>query len=117
MDRILPDNFKINLDPNQKEIATEKIKRLTWDEIIEYDISEAPHSSDLRTLLFSQFNVKLKRPMGGTLLRWLLNNRAGNFDPGDLNHIAILQLLIEIESNLIKSRNKHSDDLMFVLTR
>lgn len=117
LDSLLPDQFKVNLDPRLSKLEPRPLKRLTWDEIIEYDISEAPHSNDLRTLLFSQFKVEIKNPMGGTLLRWLLNNRAGNFDETDVNHVAMLQLLTFIEEQLISSKSIASDDLLFVLSR
>lgn len=42
------------------------------------DLSESIRSSDLRTLLFSTFPVVEIKPMGGTLLRWLLQYRAGD---------------------------------------
>lgn len=117
LDLILPDSLKINLDPSLPNPVSMPIKRLTWDEIIKYDISEAPHSSDLRNLLFSQFQVLLKRPMGGTLLRWLFNNRAGNFDEMNEEHVAILRLLGFIEKSLIDNKVIQSDDLMFVLKK
>jgi hypothetical protein len=49
------------------------------DEMKPADPSEAPRSSDLRSLPFSTFPVHEVSPMGGTLLRPLLANRAGNF--------------------------------------
>ena len=53
--------------------------------------------------------------MGGTLLRWLLQNRAGNFDPDDSSDLCIVQLLQIIERKLIENREIRSDDLFFVL--
>jgi SAM-dependent methyltransferase len=94
--------------------------RLGYDTIAEVrqaDASESVHSSDLRTLLFSSFPVLEMRPMGGTLLRWLLRNRAGNFDPQNGAHLAILRLLQVIERELIALRRIRSDDLFFVLAK
>ncbi|MGQ9367200.1 class I SAM-dependent methyltransferase [Azospirillum sp. A39] len=79
------------------------------------DPSEAVRSSDLRTLLFATFPVVEIAERGGTLLRWLLQNRAGNFRADDPNHRAILTLLQFIERELIAARRIRSDDLFFVL--
>jgi SAM-dependent methyltransferase len=117
LDLMLPDSLKINLDPSLTNQVSMAIKRLSWDEIVSYDISEAPHSSDLRNLLFSQFHVVLKRPMGGTLLRWLFNNRAGNFDEANEEHLSILRLLSFVEASFIENKIIQSDDLMFVLRK
>jgi SAM-dependent methyltransferase len=87
----------------------------TIETVREADPSESVRSSDLRTLLFSTFPVIEIKPMGGTLLRWLLQNRAGNFDPQNLDHLAIVRLLQFIERELIALRRIKSDDLFFVL--
>ena len=79
------------------------------------DISESVRSSDLRTLLFSNFPVLDIKPMGGTLLRWLLQYRAGNFMDSNPDHVAICRLLQIIEREMIASRKIRSDDLFFVL--
>jgi SAM-dependent methyltransferase len=81
----------------------------------EADISEAVRSSDLRTLLFSSFPVIDIKPMGGTLLRWLFQYRAGNFRHDNPDHVAIAKLLQVIERELIQCRRIRSDDLFFVL--
>jgi len=54
----------------------------TISEVRSADISEAVRSSDLRTLLFSNFPGIEIKPMGGTILRWLFQHRAGNFKMG-----------------------------------
>jgi SAM-dependent methyltransferase len=79
------------------------------------DVSESVRSSDLRTLLFSNFPVIDMKPMGGTLLRWLLQYRAGNFLATNPDHVAIVRLLQLIEREMIASRKIRSDDLFFVL--
>ena len=83
----------------------------------DHDISESIRSSDLRTLLFSTFPIIEIKPMGGTLLRWLLQNRAGNFNPENPDHVTIVRLLQFIEREMILLRRIKSDDLFFVLKR
>ena len=80
-----------------------------------WDVTEAPRSSDLRSLLFATFPVVDRLPMGGTLLRHLLANRAGNYTSEA--DFAILKLLMIIERELITARRIFSDDLYFVLRR
>jgi ubiquinone/menaquinone biosynthesis C-methylase UbiE len=87
----------------------------TFETVRTIDPSESVRSSDLRTLLFSNFPVIDIKPMGGTLLRWLLQNRAGNFSPNNPNHVTIVRLLQFIERELIASHRIKSDDLFFVL--
>ncbi|MCC2641903.1 MAG: SAM-dependent methyltransferase [Nitrospira sp.] len=111
---VLPEHFRRDL----RSVAGEVTKRFVTDSIRtvrETDISESIRSSDLRTLLFSSFPVIDQKPMGGTLLRWLLQYRAGNFRHDNPDHIAIIRLLQVIERELILSRRIKSDDLFFVL--
>ena len=81
------------------------------------DPSESPRSSDLRTLLLASFPIVEVKPMGGTLLRWLLQYRAGNFRHDDPAHVAIARLLQFIEGNMIATGQIRSDDLFFALGR
>jgi hypothetical protein len=60
---------------------------------------------------FDEVEVK---PMGGTLLRWLLQYRAGNFDHHSLEHRSIASLLQAYERDMIGSGVIPSDDLFFV---
>ena len=87
----------------------------TLDEVRRADPSESVRSSDLRTLLLSGFDIVDIKPMGGTLLRWLLQYRAGNFRHDDPDHVAIARLLQTIERQMIERGQIRSDDLFFVL--
>ncbi|MEM6795509.1 MAG: class I SAM-dependent methyltransferase [Acidobacteriota bacterium] len=110
----LPPHLRHNLASDQVD---EVFHRATIEEVRSADPSESPRSSDLRTLLFSSFPVREKRPMGGTLLRWLLQYRAGNFDPSSASDLCIVQLLQFIERTLIENHQLRSDDLFFVLEK
>ncbi len=79
------------------------------------DPSESPRSSDLRTLLLANFPILEVKPMGGTLLRWLLQYRAGNFRADNPGHVAIARLLQFIEGDMIATGQIRSDDLFFAL--
>ena len=81
------------------------------------DPSESVRSSDLRALLFASFPIVELKPMGGTLLRWLLQYRAGNFQGTNPEHVAMIRLLQIIEQTLIETRRIQSDDMFFVLSR
>ena len=110
----LPPRLRRNL-ASEDGVIDERLERPTIVEVRTADESESVRSSDLRTLLFSNFPVLDLKPMGGTLLRWLLQNRAGNFDPEDASDLCILQLLQIIERKLIENREIRSDDLFFAL--
>ena len=108
----LPPHLRRNLESGEIE---DIFHRATIDDVRRADPSESPRSSDLRTLLFSTFPIREMRPMGGTILRWLLQYRAGNFDPENPSDLAILDLLRFIERTLIERQLLRSDDLFFVL--
>lgn len=113
---ILPPSLRRDLrDPHGK--VQEKFVAPTIKEVRDADLSEAVRSSDLRTLLFANFIVQDIRPMGGTLLRWLLQYRAGNFRHDIPEHVTIIKLLQYIEKELITQQKIKSDDLFFVLNR
>jgi SAM-dependent methyltransferase len=113
---LLPDELKRDLRFEDRRIHS-TFPIATINEVATADISESVRSSDLRTLLFSNFPVVDIRPMGGTILRWLLQNRAGNFKAADANHVSIVRLLQFIERVLIENRAVRSDDLFFVLRK
>ncbi len=111
---VLPPHLRRNL-ASEDGVIEEAMHRPTIDEVRSADASESIRSSDLRALLFSNFPIIDLKPMGGTLLRWLLQNRAGNFDPEDSSDLCIIQLLQIIERKLIENREIRSDDFFFVL--
>lgn len=116
LDSILPDELKRDLryehGPVNPEFQFPSVR-----EVREADMSESVHSSDLRTLLFSNFDVVEIKPMGGTLLRWLFQYRAGNFRHENPTHLAIARLLQMIERTYIENKIIKSDDLFFVLKK
>jgi SAM-dependent methyltransferase len=99
----LPPDIRKDLRSAETPIA-EKFSYDTIDVVKAADPSESVRSSDLRTLLFSSFPVVEVKPMGGTILRWLLQYRAGNFDEANPDHRCIVKLLQVIERELIESR-------------
>ncbi len=111
---VLPPHLRRNL-ASDDGVIEETLHRPTIAEVRDADPSESVRSSDLRTLLFSSFPILDMKPMGGTLLRWLLQDRAGNFDPQNSSDLCIIQLLQIIEKKLIENREIRSDDLFFVL--
>lgn len=109
----LPPNLRRNL-AGAGEVE-DRLRIPTIEAVACWDRTEAPRSADLRSMLFSAFDVLEVLPMGGTLLRTLLADRAGNFmSESDL---AILNLLMLIERTMIEARAINSDDLYFVLRR
>lgn len=112
---LMPPELRRNL--SKGGIVEHEFLPPTISEVRVADISESIRSSDLRTLLLANFPVVELKPMGGTLLRWLLQYRAGNFIHDNPCHVAIARLLQTIEANLIISKQIRSDDLFFVLSR
>lgn len=110
LDRMLPDELRVNL-------KTGKLGAVSYASLddMRYDPSESARSADLRVMLFANFPVIELKPMGGTLLRWLLQYRAGNFDRANPYHRSIAALLIRTERDLIARGAIQSDDLFFVV--
>lgn len=80
-----------------------------------HDPSEAPRSADIRGMLFSLFPVVETRPLGGTLLRPILTQRAGNFvTEADATIIRLMQIIEELA---ITTSAVPSDDMFFVLAK
>ena len=109
----LPERLRANLAA--EGVIDETFSVPTIAECRSGDPSEAPRSSDLRALLFATFPVIEVLPMGGTLLRPLLGNRAGNFQTDE--DLCILRLISILERELIRGRVITSDFLYFVLGR
>ncbi len=106
----LPMRLRRNLVTDQIDDVFQPISPF---DIAAHDPTEAPRSSDIRSLLFSLFPVVETRPMGGTILRPLLTLRAGNFvSESDATIIRLMQI---IEAQAITASVVPSDDLFFVL--
>ncbi|WP_046864952.1 class I SAM-dependent methyltransferase [Microvirga massiliensis] len=116
LDAILPDELKHDLRFESCHVNP-SFHYATIEEVRNADVSESVRSSDLRTLLFANFPIVEIKPMGGTLLRWLLQYRAGNFNPDNPCHMSIARLLQVIERNHIEKGTIRSDDLFFVLRK
>ncbi len=112
---LLPPELRRNLAKGG--VIEDQFIPATISEVTGADPSESVRSSDLRTLLLSNFPIAEVKPMGGTILRWLLQYRAGNFRHDDPAHIAIAKLLQVIEGHLIEHGRIRSDDLFFALKR
>lgn len=106
---LLPDHLRFNL--STKTVET-KFSLASAREVASYDMSEAPRSRDIRSLLFSGFPVLEVLPMGGTLLRPLITHRAANFRTE--TDTALLRVLQLLERILIQRGVVLSDDLFFV---
>ncbi|WP_147764008.1 class I SAM-dependent methyltransferase [Methylobacterium sp. WL12] len=109
----LPTHLRRNLKAEQEDRIDARLTLPTIPAVASYDPSEAPRSADLRSMLFAAFDVVEVLPMGGTLLRNLLADRAGNFR--NESDIAILDLMMMIERLAIETRLVASDDLYFVV--
>jgi SAM-dependent methyltransferase len=111
---ILPNHLRRDLRTPDMRVRSD-FRRPTVKEVVAADQSESVRSSDLRTLLLSNFPIHDIKPMGGTLLRWLFQYIAGNFDSANPDHVAIAKYLQYIEREMISSGRIRSDDLFFCL--
>ncbi|MBZ5554795.1 MAG: class I SAM-dependent methyltransferase [Acidobacteriia bacterium] len=75
-----------------------QIHPLSWFD--DNDPSEAVRSSDILPLLQRFFRIIEFKPYGGTLLQFILENIAGNFDEKQAEHRAWLDVLAYLENTL-----------------
>lgn len=107
---LLPEHIKVNLATG---IAEPIFCPQPLEDVMNYDPSEAPRSGDLRSIFLSQFKELNTVPMGGTILRPLLTNRAGHFICEDENLQSLLKLFCLFEFEMIRNGRMPSDDMLF----
>lgn len=78
-------------------------------DVLAADPSEAVRSADILPVLQQHFEILEMKPMGGTLLQYLLGGIAGNFAPANPGSMAVLQALIQMEDALIDCGDLQSD--------
>lgn len=113
--KIIPKDFRRIIRDGK---ATSEIKTshenppLSWFE--EYDPSEAVRSADILSVLEEFFQIIELKSYGGTLLQFLLQNIVGNFQDGQEEHDAWLDLLMYLEI-LLEERGVINNDFVVVV--
>lgn len=87
----------------------ERNRRPTIEEMIETDPSESVRSAEIETVLQEHFEIVEESHWGGTINNLLFASIAGNFDPDNPYHNAIIELLIHHENTLIREGLLPSD--------
>ena len=85
-----------------KEMAVATVRS-----VIAVDPSEAVRSSEIIPVLKTNFDIVEYRPLGGTILQFLLGDIAGNFETEDGERL--LQMLFTIEDTLMEISDLPSD--------
>jgi len=78
-------------------------------DVIAVDPSEAIRSDEILPLLHSHFEVIDYKPLGGSILQFLLHGIAGNFAVDDPQAMAWLDTLFEIEDFLLNLNELNTD--------
>jgi len=81
----------------------------TISSVVAYDPSEAVRSANILPVLSSYFEIVDYRPLGGSILQFLLDGIAGNFGPNDPEAVSWLELLFSIEDSLMEMEELGSD--------
>ncbi len=102
----LPERYRI--EPLTGTVRSQA-SRVTAEQVIAVDPSEAIHSSQILRECASRFDVVEKREFGGTLLAFGLAEIIANFDPDSEQDVSILNELIEYEESLILNGTLKSD--------
>ena len=83
-------------------------------EVAAADPSEAVRSGEIMAVLQRSFRTEVERPLGGTLLQFVLSGIAGNFRADDPGSIAVLEMLFAIEDALMETGDIGSDFALIV---
>lgn len=83
-------------------------------EVFRVDPSEAVRSAEIMKILPQFFEIRSLRPLGGTILQFLLGTIAWNFRTEDPDSIKVLNLLFAIEDTLIEVGDLQSDFALIV---
>ena len=92
----------------------EQVERVPAEEIAAHDPSEAVRSDEIIRLVEERFEVLERRELGGTLLNPLLQGIVANFRIEDEDEVAMLRLLIAVETILLRRRVIPSDYVVLV---
>ena len=87
------------------------VHRLTVEEVVAVDPSEAIHSSKILAACAARFELIEARDFGGTLLQFMLAEIIANFDPDEPDDVQILKQLVRAEADLIET---HAIEQSFV---
>jgi SAM-dependent methyltransferase len=108
-------------DSHRRDSANGRFKgvmrRVSPQEVVALDPSEAIHSADIVAALAARFECVEYRPFGGTLLQFLLADIAASFDPADERDVALLRLMTLLETELIRCGVIGSDFVYAVYRR
>ena len=108
---LLPNDLRRDL---QNGGVKKKIVHATVKQMVAHDPSESVRSAEIESLVKSCFDVVNEWNWGGTLNHLLFQNIAANFDQGNADHRAIIELLIDQENALIRERLLPSDFKVFL---
>jgi ubiquinone/menaquinone biosynthesis C-methylase UbiE len=103
--QLLPDKYKKTSSGNLKE----SYQKPTIEYMNKIDPSESIRSSDIIPSLSKYFNIIEKNDYGGTILHMLLQEIISNFNHDDVHDVALLDMLIFLETLLIKEKVLNSD--------
>lgn len=87
----------------------EEIRRPSVETMIEVDETEAVRSENIASALQQSFEIIEEKNWGGMLNNLIFENTAGNYDPDNKYHDAIVELLIHHENSLIANDILPSD--------
>jgi SAM-dependent methyltransferase len=93
-----------------------EVQRLRPSEVALDDPSEAVRSDEIPPLLARRFDLIEVKQLGGSVLRLVLDDIAGNFEPETPESASLLEMLIAVEDALLASGEVESD-FAFVVAR
>jgi len=97
--------------------VVEQLALPTPAEVAAVDPSESVRSAEILGVVGDAFEVLACNPAGGTLLQFLLNGIAGNFQPEDPESMKVLDMILKIERTLIEVGDLPSDFVLVVARR
>jgi 2-polyprenyl-3-methyl-5-hydroxy-6-metoxy-1,4-benzoquinol methylase len=105
--QLLPERYRISVKDRATVISN--FRRPTIVEMDSVDPSEAVRSAEILTLLPRYFAIKKKIDLGGTILHFLLQDIAGNFDYNKSEDARMLEMLFQVEDAFLEIGEISSD--------
>jgi SAM-dependent methyltransferase len=110
----LPESHRRNLRDGS---VKGEVVRPSAQAVYDVDPSESIRSDEIVRLIEERFEIVYRADFGGTLLQYVLSDIAGNFDPGDPEDVALIDLVCLYEATLIDQGVLPSDFVYLVARR
>ncbi|MCC5846731.1 MAG: class I SAM-dependent methyltransferase [Verrucomicrobia bacterium] len=103
--QLIPGKYRRSLEPKNKGKLLKEVSIPDPVTVSREDPSESVQSAEIVSAVERHFEVLAFHPIGGTLSQFLFHNIAGHFHEGDSESMRVLEMLIQIEDTLMRTKD------------